>query len=168
MRKTCLTITLLFFFSGSVAIAGDITPEKKADIEKLMNITGALKIGKQMSEAVVNNMTRAIKASRPDVPERTYTILAEEVNKIIEEQMFVKGGYIEMAILIYDKYFTHEDIKGLLSFYQTELGKKTIKVLPQILQHSWKAGQLWGQALGPLIQERVTKRFKEEGIDLSI
>ena len=67
-----------------------------------------------------------------------------------------------------DKYFTHDDIKGLLSFYQTELGKKTIKVLPQIVQHSWKAGQLWGQSLAPLIQERLKKRFKEEGIDMSI
>ena len=69
-----------------------------------------------------------------------YKILAEEVNNIIEEQMFAKGGYIEMAVLIYDKYFTHDDIKGLLSFYQTELGKKTIKVLPQIVQHPLKAG----------------------------
>jgi uncharacterized protein len=69
--------------------------------------------------------------------------------------------------LMYDKYFTHDDIKGLLSFYQTELGKKTIKVLPQIVQSSLKAGQLWGQAIAPLIQERIIKRFKEEGIDLS-
>jgi hypothetical protein len=97
-----------------------------------------------------------------------YKILAEEVNNIIEEQMFAKGGYIEMAVLIYDKYFTHDDIKGLLSFYQTELGKKTIKVLPQIVQQSLKAGQLWGQTLGPIIQERVKKRFVEEGFDLSI
>ena len=168
MRKTFLTITLLLFFSGSIAMAGNITPEKKADIEKLMNITGALKIGQQISNAVVNNMTQAIKASRPDIPDRMYKILAEEINNIIEEQMLAKGGYIEMAVLIYDKYFTHNDIKGLLSFYQTELGKKTIEVLPHIVQHSWKAGQLWGQALGPIIQERVKKRFKEEGIDLSI
>jgi len=168
MRKTFLIITLLFFFSGSIAIAGNIAPEKKADIEKLLNITGALKIGKQISNAVVINMTRALKTSRPDIPDRMYRILAEEVNNIIEEQMFAKGGYMEMGVLIYDKYFTHDDIKGLLSFYQTDLGKKTIKVLPQIVQSSLKAGQLWGQALGPLIQKRVAKRFKEEGIDLSI
>lgn len=167
MRKTILTLTLLFFFSGSLLAADNISPGKRADIEKLMKITGALKIAKQMSDAIVNNMTRAIKASRPDVPDRMFDILTEEVNKIIEEQMVAKGGYLEMTILIYDKYFTHKDIKGLLSFYQTELGKKTIKALPQIMQESMKAGQLWGQALGPLIQERVINRFKEEGIDLS-
>ena len=167
MRKTILTITALLFFSGSIGIAGDIRPEKKADIEKLMKMTGALKIGKQMSDAVVNNMTQALKASRPDVPERMYIILEEEVNKIIEEQMFAKDGYIEMAVVIYDKYFTHEDIKGLLSFYQTELGQKTIRVLPQIVEHSLKAGQMWGQALGPVIQQRIIQRFKQEGIDLS-
>jgi hypothetical protein len=168
MRKTFITIILLVFFSGSIAIAGNIAPEKKADIEKLMKITGALKIGQQMSNTVVNNMTRAIKAARPDIPDRMYKILAEEVNNIIEEQMFAKGGYMEMAVLIYDKYFTHNDIKGLLAFYRTELGKKTIKVLPQIVQNSIRAGQLWGQTLGPLIQERVTKRFKKEGFKMSI
>ena len=164
---TIITLTLLFFFSGSLSAAENIAPGKKADIEKLMKITGALTIAKQMSEAFVNNMTQAIKASRPDVPDRMYNILAEEVNKIIGEQIVAKGGYLEMAVLIYDKHFTHKDIKGLLSFYQTELGKKTIKVLPQIMQESMKAGQLWGQALGPLIQERIINRFKEEGIDLS-
>lgn len=168
MRKTFITFILLIFFSESIAIAGNIAPEKRADIEKLMKVTGALKIGKQMSNTVVNNMTRAIKASRPDIPDRMFKILAEEVNNIIEEQMFAKGGYMEMAVLIYDKYFTHDDIKGLLAFYRTELGKKTIKVLPKIVQHSMRAGQLWGQTLGPLIQKRVTNRFKEEGFNLSI
>jgi len=96
-----------------------------------------------------------------------FNILAEEVNKIIGEQMAAKGGFLEMTIPIYDKYFTHKDIKGLLSLYQTKLGKKTIKVLPQLMQECMRAGQLWGQALSPLIQERVIKRFKEEGIDLS-
>jgi hypothetical protein len=158
---------MLVCISGTLASAEDMSPDKRADIEQLMRVTGALKIGKQMSEAFVSNMTQAIKASRPDVPNRMYDILAEEVNKVIGEQMVAKGGFLEMTILIYDKHFTHADIKGLLSFYQTELGKKTIKALPHIMEESMKAGQLWGQALGPIIQERIIERFKEEGIDLT-
>jgi len=77
-----------------------------------------------------------------------------------------EGGFNEMAIDIYHKYFTHDDVKGLIAFYQTDLGKKTINVQQNIVQESIKIGQKWGQSLEPLIQERISKRFKEEGFEL--
>jgi len=33
---------------------------------------------------------------------------------------------------LYDKYFTNEEIKGLIAFYESPIGKKTIQVLPAL------------------------------------
>ena len=38
--------------------------------------------------------------------------------------------------------------------------------MPQLVQESMLAGQRWGQSLGPLIENRIKQRFKEEGIKL--
>lgn len=167
MRKILVISILIFFSALSFSMAEDLTPGKKDDINKLLEMTGALKLGKQMSETFVKQMSQALKSSRPDIPEKMYKILEEEVNSVIDEQMLANGGFLEMITLIYHKYYSQEDLKGLLSFYETDLGKKVIKVTPQITQESMRAGQVWGQALVPLLQERLIKRFKEEGVDLT-
>ncbi len=167
MCKTFITLTLIFFFSPSFAAAEDLTPEKKADTEKLIRITGSLKIAEQMANIMSKHMTETVKAARPDLPNRFFKIVNEEVSRVINEQMVAKGGFLDLTASIYGKYFTHKDIKGLLAFYQSELGIKMIRVLPQVMQESWTAAQLWGQALRPLVVERVRQRLNEEGIDLS-
>jgi hypothetical protein len=73
-----------------------------------------------------------------------------------------------MVVPIYAKHFTHKEIKALLKFYQTDLGRKTIKVWPLILQESMLLAQDWWKSLSPVIRKRLNTRFKNEGIELAI
>jgi len=158
-----LTAVLLFIASTGYLFADNLSEAKRADIMKLMEMTGALALGKQMSDAIVTQMTQAIKASRPDLAPELFDILREEVNSVIEENL---PKFTAIIIPVYHKNFTHPDIKGMLQFYQTPLGQKIIQVMPLLLQESMYLGQQWGQALGPEIQKRVIERFKAEGVDL--
>ena len=168
MRKILMPLAVIICILVSPAASDNIAPAKRADIEKLMRITGPPDVTKQMSNFFIRQMSQTIKASRPDLPAKTYRILGEEINKVIEEQMTAKGGFLDMVIPIYAKHFNHKDIKGLLRFYQTDLGEKTIKIWPLILQESMSLAQDWSKSLGPLIQKNVNSRFKKEGIDLSV
>ena len=109
---------LLPFFAALLitAITGDIYADslneaKQADIIKLMEITGVLSLGKQMSDSIVTQMTRVIKASRPDLDPKLFDILREEVNSVIEENL---PKFTAQLIPVYDKYFTHQDIKEMI------------------------------------------------------
>ena len=168
MSKTLMIVAIITCVLISPAASDNITPAKRADIEKLMQITGPPAVTKQISNFFIRQMSRSIKAARPDLPAKTYRILGEEINSVIEKQMTAKGGFLDMVIPIYAKHFNHKDIKGLLKFYQTDLGKKTIKIWPLILQESMTLAQDWSKSLGPLIQKNVNSRFKKEGIDLSV
>jgi len=55
---------------------------------------------------------------------------------------------LDLAIPIYDKYLSHEEVRGLIEFYQTPLGQKTLKVLPTMLTELQEAGRKWGENLG--------------------
>lgn len=55
---------------------------------------------------------------------------------------------VELAIPVYDKYFSLEEIDGLTRFYQTPLGKKAISVLPQVLLETQSAGSKLGEQIG--------------------
>lgn len=55
---------------------------------------------------------------------------------------------MDLIVPIYDKYLSDEEIKGLIQFYQTPLGQKTLKVLPTVMSESREAGRKWGEGLG--------------------
>lgn len=168
MSKTLIIAVIIVCVLISPAASDNVAPALRADIEKLMQITGPPDVTRQLSNFFIRQMSQAIKASRPDLPARTYQILGEEINRVIEEQMTAKGGFLDMVVPIYAKHFNHKDIKGLLEFYQTDLGKKTIKIWPLIIQESMILAQDWSKSLKPLIQKNVNSRFKKEGIDLSV
>jgi hypothetical protein len=168
MPKTLMIVAVITCVLISPAASDNIAPAKRADIEKLMQITGPPDVTKQISNFFIRQMSQSIKASRPDLPAKTYRILGEEINSVIEEQMTAEGGFLDMVIPIYAKHFNHKDIKGLLKFYQSDLGKKTIKIWPLILQESMTLAQDWSKSLGPLIKKNINTRFKKEGIDLSV
>jgi hypothetical protein len=55
---------------------------------------------------------------------------------------------LELAIPVYDKHFSNEEIKSLLQFYRTPLGQKTIQVLPMVATEMQEEGKKWGEGLG--------------------
>ena len=170
MTKPLIILTVIVCVLTAPAAADNITPAKRADIEKLMRIIGPSppEATKQMSNLFIRQLSQELKASRPDLPAKTYRILSEEINQAVEECMTADGGYLDMVVPIYDRHLSHEDIKGLLKFYQTELGKKMIKTYPLIFQESMALLQDWSKSIEPLIKNKVNQRFQKEGIHLSV
>jgi hypothetical protein len=167
MKRFFSVLFILLFISAIQVHAEEIlTAEKKEDIRKLLEVTGALNVGKVMSEALVKQMVETIKKVRPDIPAYMFDMVADEVNKTLSEGIVAKGGYIDLIVLIYHRYFSHNEIKGLISFYQTPLGKKTMTVMPAMTQEAMAASQRWGQSLIPIIEQRMKARFKQKGIEL--
>lgn len=167
MRATtaCLAV-LISGWCSSPARADELTPEKRADIRKLTEMTGAGKMAVQFADAMGQSTARTLKAARPDVPERVFAVINDELLALIQERMDTPGGLIDRVIPIYDRYFTHAEIKDLLAFYQTATGRKIVGVMPKVVSESFAAGQDWGKSLAPEIQRRVLATLKREGIEV--
>lgn len=140
--------------------------DRTADTRKLMDATGVLNFSQMVSQSIVMQFSKAMKARRADLPPEAYTIVNEEVNKLVGEEMTRKGGYIDQVIPIYNKYLTQDDVKGLLKFYASPLGKKMVATLPLLMRESMQVGQQWAQALGPKLEQRLKTKFAEKGISL--
>jgi len=55
---------------------------------------------------------------------------------------------INLTVQMYDKYLTEEEIKGLIQFYSTPLGQKTLSVLPKLMVELQGESMKWGEDLG--------------------
>lgn len=145
------------------ARAEDLTPEKRADIDKLFVMTGSLAIGKQVATTAAASMMLMLKKSRPDIPQRVLDIVPAEVGAVFEENMEALKTDL---VPVYHQNFTHAEIRELIGFYSSEIGQKTIKVMPAMLQQSAIVSQRWAQALSPVIEQRVKAQLKKNGVQI--
>jgi hypothetical protein len=163
-RMVALAALTLLFVPTQAPAGDDLTEAKRADIEALLEVTGSLRVGQQMSELMVGQMTETLKQARPDIEPRLYDVLRDEVNTLLEESL---PAFAELMVPLYHRHFSHEEIRQLLAFYRTDIGRKAIAVMPLLVQESMQLGQQWGLSIAPLIERRIRERFLDEGVDLS-
>lgn len=60
---------------------------------------------------------------------------------------------------IYQSHFTADDVAGLVKFYQSPLGQKTLAQMPPTMAEAMKAGQQWGGERG----QAMIKQLQQKG-----
>lgn len=67
------------------------------------------------------------------------------------------NSLIEQTATLFEKFYTEEEIKELLLFYKSPLGKKMISNMPLIVQESQAIGQKWGFEIAKKIIDQLEK-----------
>jgi hypothetical protein len=120
-----------------------MSPAKEALIQRLLEVTGSANLGRQMMDGMVETFRQS------GVPDEFWDTFRSEID--INEMT-------RLIIPIYDKHLSEEDLKGLIAFYDSPLGRKVISKMPEILRESMAVGQEWGMAIG----QRAVKRLEQE------
>jgi uncharacterized protein len=141
-----------------------IDPAIRADVEKLIELMGGARLGHQMASAMSSHMLESLRRSNPNVPERVTTIAKEVIEEELSKAFDGSGGLMGQLVPIYARHFTHDEILGMIAFYQSDLGRHVIAEMPGVMQESMAAGQRWGEEIGPRVQAAMAERLKAEGI----
>jgi hypothetical protein len=120
------------------------------EIRKLIDLTGAANV----SADALKQIIAPLKAEYPEVPQEFWDSFTKEVRS---------DELVDLVVPIYDKYYTRDEIHELTVFYQSPVGQKTIKVLPQLSSEAINAGQQWGQ----MVADRAMRKLKDKGYDKS-
>lgn len=75
-----------------------------------------------------------------------------------EFQNAAMDDLIEMLVPIYEKHLTIDDLKGIIAFYETPVGKKYAAQTPIITTEAMQAGQEWGMKIGADFMEKMKAR----------
>ena len=128
--KTTTTLMLVALLTPLSTPAEELAPAKIAAIKELMEVTGAVHFGSTISESFANQMISSLKNRYPDATEETFEIIRKEVDLVVTDELS-RGKLEKLIYPIYDKYFTEEEIKGLITFNKSDLGRKANKVMQQ-------------------------------------
>ena len=128
--------------SRSQAQAGK---SKEADIRRLLEITGAGSLATQSMDQMEKTIRPMVTNALPpgDYREKLVDLFFEKFRSKRQPDELA-----DLVIPIYEKYYSDEDINGLIQLYQTPLGKKMLSTLPLVMAESQAVGTKWGEKIG--------------------
>lgn len=146
MRSTLLALaSVLLLFAGEVR--GEISAEKRAAIEELFRLTGMEKLIDQMTAQMISGL----RTGDPRIPQAFWEKLAKRMDA---------REMLELAVPVYDKHYTLEDIRAVNAFYASPVGQKVLAATPLVMQETMAIGQEWGSRHGKAAEEEVRAESK--------
>lgn len=149
MTRTLLRLTLIstlcLALPGAALAQAKAEPAKNRDIRTLLKLTGASKMAGQM----MSRMVQSLKPAFPQVPDEVWSKFIKRADP---------DSLIELIVPIYAKHLSHKDIKGLIAFYKSPLGRRFVAKQPQIMAESMQAGQIWGRKMAMQVVSEIKKK----------
>lgn len=132
-----LSIGLLLGILLAVFCANAQTNSYDEDLEKFLQINGSTETYNMMYEQILTQL----KVSKSGVPDSVWIKLKTEVyDKSVNE-------LTKQMVPLYKKHFTQSDVKELISFYESPIGKKLVVKTPLLTQDAMQMSQKWGMSL---------------------
>jgi uncharacterized protein len=119
------------------ATAAKVDPEKEKAIRHFMEITGSSKMGDNMTEMMTSQVKSAV--SRSMSGDRLQKFLDDFNQKVSAKSPAAEVDSAEIPI--YAQHFSIEDLQGMIQFYESPLGQRIMKALPQVMQETQQKGQ---------------------------
>lgn len=124
MKK--LVLSLAFVCVAQFGMAQD---SYKSDVIETIKLSGA-----------TAGITVIIDQVLPMIPEENQADFKKEYEALLP-------SLYEKMVPVYQKYYTHEEIKEMLKFYNSPLGKKIAGNAGNLTSDGMKVGQDWGMEL---------------------
>lgn len=128
--------------SAAQAAAPAIDPEKENLIRQVLMLSGAAKMADQMLDAMMDSF----KKSKLAVPDGFW----DDIRKNADT-----NDLIERIIPVYARHFSDDDLRGLVAFYNSPVGKKYVAETPQITAESMAVGRAWGGDLAKTVVAKL-------------
>jgi len=143
--------------------AEEIDPEKARAIRELLEVTGAEANRSELTRTFAQQLISVLQANNTNLTPHAIDVITREVDEVVGEQL-ATGVLQQKMYRIYARYFTLEEIEGLIEFNKSSIGAKANRVMPILMRESMSAAQEWSEEVGPELSKRVTTRLREEGI----
>ena len=122
--------------AAPAASADKVDPAKEAAIRHLMDLTQTSKMGDNFSAYVTNQVGQALSQAMP--PDRLAKLMESFSQKLATAAP--PSAVTDAAIPIYARAFSMEDIQAITQFYESPLGQRMVKALPQVTRETEELG----------------------------
>jgi len=147
-------MTTLFCMAG--LMLSNITLKGQADsfdsdIMKMQQLNGSV----ATTNAMFPRIVAQLKQSKPDVTDAQWSAMKMDV---FDAEVATLN---EQLIPVFKKYFTQDEVKAIIAFYETPAGKKLAETTPKMMMEQMQITQTWAMGLMGKIQTYLNKQPKD-------
>jgi len=157
MRAKYMSFRSLLVLSLAVGGIAGIGDRALADADasvtmQLVKLVTPLETYQAMAEQMTKQMMASMQQSGAKFPPDAESKLKQAVMEALPYD-----DITNWTVEIYVTRFTTDEIKQLIAFYQTPVGKKSARLLPEL------SGEV-GKKMGPVITQRLPEAMKKVGL----
>jgi len=142
--------------------APNVSPEKLALARAVIDSTGAMRSFDPVLSQILADARRTVLATNPDVAKDLDASLA-----IVQKELAPRRQELHDRIAaLYAGHFTEAELRKLVQFYESPVGKKMVEVTPEILRQSYGVVQDWAQKLSFDVMAKLREEMKKKGHDI--
>lgn len=134
-----------------------VDPSKDAAIRHLMDITETSKLGDNIATYLKTQVHDGV--SKAIGPEKVDAFMGTFNQKFAATSS--ERAVMDAMVPIYAKAFSMEDIQGLIQFYESPLGQRVVKSLPDVVQQSQVTGVQIEQASALKVLRDMADQYPE-------
>jgi uncharacterized protein len=157
-----LAVAAALSLSVSAAHSEQPTPASVATAKELVTSTGAMALFTPLIAGVIEQAKLVFLQQDPGLAKDLNEIATQMRADLAPRQVELTN---EVATL-YATSFTDDELKAVLSFYQSPVGKKLLERQPQVVESSMRFAQTWANKLSDEVVGRMRAELKKRGHNL--
>ena len=130
--RQCLTGTLAGIGLALMTVPASAAQASVGQIRELMGMFGTQRMFQQMNAQMAEMMGKQL----PCVPAGFWNGFLDDA---------ATRDLTDKLVPIYQRHFTEQDVRGLLKFYRSPLGRKLLLEQPSIMTEVMQVGRQWGE-----------------------
>lgn len=155
------------------AAADELTPEKRQDILALLQ-SGLQAFGTNYDQLYVEaaaeylegRVVKSLHVEKAEQAPEAKRAVDKEVLAFSKEMMEGSGGPLDRMVRAYSERFSHDEIRQLLAFYQSPLGKRYVTETVKILSDASQSYADWPRLYGDALKERLSALAKKQNFSI--
>ena len=122
--------------------ANEIDPAFRADIVRMLELT----VSDQMAETVFQQVKATLQPLMPEAGDEFWDQMKAEIDT---------SALNSRLAPVYARHLTHEDVQGVVAFYESPAGRRYLAAYPQIFTESMQVASQWSQEVYQRVERRI-------------
>ena len=161
-RLTCAALLAAVVFGGSAIAQPQPSAEAVDTARQIITLKGGENIFNTLIPGVIEQSKYMFEQQNPNLGNPLREVAAKLRNELAPRQAELNSEVAK----VYASRFTEKEIKDLLAFYQSPLGRKLILEEPKALDQSMTYAQDWARKLSDEVVVKMRAEMKKLGHDI--
>ena len=158
-----LTMLALGWLACATPVAAQQpTPSAIATAKELLTVKGATSMFDPLIPGMIESTKNAILPSNPSL----FKDLNEVATKLRTEFTPKRNEIIDEIARLYAQRFTEAEMKDVIAFYKSPVGKKFVTEEPSLIDQGLSRAEAWSQRMSQDVMNRFRAELKKKGHDM--